>query len=97
MYFKHMVNRVAKEIIKKEKNVCEKKGWELTFDLETIYSYEELVLTVKNSKNYEGKVAIDKDDMIEEYGKDSEKYIDLWVISDHVLYAINEMGFDTLG
>jgi hypothetical protein len=95
MYFKNKIAKVGKEIIQKHKEEKEKNGWlHLSFSLETIYQYQDLVLNVREASNYLNKVEMDRQDLINDNEGENIDTIDLWIISDHILEYIDNQGYE---
>lgn len=96
MYFKQAIANVSKEIIKLEKELHLENGWEhLQFTLEQIYHWRNLVLSVKESSNYQKKVEMDLEDLKKQFPNEEEEQYDIWVISDHILEYIDNQGYET--
>ena len=95
MYFKHAIAKVGKQIIEEYKKESKESGWELSFDLEVIYQFENLFDTIKNTSNYKDKIECDMVDYRNKYHNEEEKYFELWIISDLILEYIDNQGYVT--
>ena len=93
MYFKQAIANVSNQIIKEYKKESNENGWELCFELEVIYQFENLFETIKNTSNYKDKIEIDLIDYREKYPNEDEKYFEMWILSDLILEHIENKGY----
>lgn len=93
MFVKTLVKRAAKEIIQKEKIIAIENDWPLDFCAESIYQYENIILQVKEAKNYLKVFQIDLDEYKKQYRGEDSQYYDLWAISNWILEELENMGY----
>lgn len=93
MYFKQAISKVANQIIEEYKKESEESGWELSFDLEVIYQFENLFDTIKETSNYMDKIGADYVDYEKEYGIENKKHFEMWILSDLILEYIDNKGY----
>jgi hypothetical protein len=93
MYFKQAIAKVGNQIIEEYKKESDESGWELSFDLEVLYQFENLFDTIKNTSNYKNKIEIDLIDYREKYPNEEESYFEMWILSDFILEYIGNKGY----
>jgi hypothetical protein len=96
MYFKQAIANVGNQIIEEYKKESKENGWELRFDLEVIYQFENLFDTIKNTSNYKNKIEVDLIDYREKYPNEDEKYFEMWILSDFILEHIENKGYEII-
>lgn len=92
MYFKTMIKKVTNEVIKEHKKFCEENDYYLEFGLETLYRYEDILLTCTKAINFKKYLETDREDLEKDNEGVDEKTLSLWLIADYVLAEIEWKG-----
>ena len=94
MYFKTMIKKISNEIIEKESKIYEQLGVKINFNLETLYKYEDLLMTCTQSSNFNKLFEIHRKDL-EKENKGADEYIlKFYFICDYVIAFIEWEGYD---